>query len=984
MSTLAHQQQYQQALADLKELQQEDVAVSAQRVPDDPVSQHSYYVQHWLALYVRYVRLARRLVAIHDTELQPQRRQDTRTVLDSCLGRMLEARHNIVEHCGDYVSLDDTLEEMKLSPAELEPPLPTYILEDRQEALMRDRTYVVSLQQHYRETEPDAAPVAVAAVRYPTLFTQDPTKALPPLASKVSEEDGEGAAAAASGAEGVASLETPESPPMPLEEAVRVLQLAERGRQARQRAAIQLQLYRQQQYAATYGAELRSLAGRERAATTVQKVALGYLERKRAKARYQAEQELLGMASTAVVRSDQQRLAADVRRETRKARQRVNQAELVQSTLEMEEELRHQEGPRTLEKMMDEVLMHMAQARLEGKAKDGLMDVPAPEEGGTLALLGRSTMGSNSNNGGGDGARRGSRKGSSSSNGGGAAAAAAGRKSSSGLGGSSANAAAAAASGAGGGGGRAARRSAAGEAGDAHQSTVPPSAFLDHVIAGAERYDAVWKDRFQRSVEEQDAMDQPYDPQLLRQELLNGPRGVMQDLRQCVDQLILLELNNLKARVEAEKNGRKKGGRKSKKEKKPKKPKLRDPTKGESLESMLNTTIYENKLQLPPPEVKLTSFVGPVGVAAGPLDRALRSQGPDEKLKKKWTRILHEWTPEVERSLGMSQKKLEELFNAYASQATWLRDPTAAELRTAAAEYGILPLGSQVIHDLAPHPSGLFLYGASGSGKTLLSYAIANESGARFFNLSAGNFMTTKGIATTVQVVFYTARFAGPSVIYFDNVEKIFPGKGGKGKKNKNDAEAARGKKLKKEIIKGIASLQPTDRVLLIATSTEPWAVDAQLLRKYFSRALHLAAPDYATREVLLRTFVNERLQAGHLPLLSDTAAVTTAPTVEALRHVAALTDGVVARQLRECVTQTLPPRRLERLVQHPLTPEEFVPALSTVARLTSADMQQFHDFQATLPIVMRRANPTEDFQQSEDDAAQRKTAAAPKKKKKQ
>jgi IQ and AAA domain-containing protein len=978
MSTLSYQQQYQQVLADLKEVQQEDIAVSAYRVGEDRRAQQAYYTQYWLALYVRYVRLAKQLVALHDTELQPQRRQDMRTVLDSCLGRMLEARHNIVEHCGDYVSLDDTLEEMKLPPAELDPPLPTYILEDRREALMRDRTYAVSLQQHYQETEAEVAPVAIAATRFPTLFRQDPTKALPPFPSKTGEEEGQAGSAQAGTGERAALSE---GSPMPLAEAVRVLQLAERGRQARQRATIQLQLYRQQQYAAAYGAELKSLTGRERAATIVQKVALGYLQQKRAKARYQQEQELLGMASTAAVRSDAEKLAAHVRKDERKARQRVNQAELMQRTLEMEEQLRHQEGPKTLEKMLDEVLMHMAQARLEGKAKDGVVDVPGAEEGGTLALLGRPSPATNAGGAGAaaasngvssDGARRGSRK---SIVGGGA-----GRKSSA--------TAAAVAGGGGGSGSRrtsaAARKAGGGTAADGAEAPsplVPRSAFLDQVTAGTERYNAVWKARFQRSAVEQNDLDQPYDETLLRQELLEGPRGVMQDLRQCVDQLVMMEVTNLKERLEAEKNAKKKGGRKAKKEKKPKKPKLRDPMKGESVESMLNTAIYENKLQLPPPEIKLSSFVGPVSVAAGPLDRALRAQGPDEELKKKWARVLRGWTPEVEKSLGMSQKKLEELFNAYTAQGSWLRDPSAGEVRAAAAEYGVLPLGSQVVHDLAPHPTGLFLYGAPGSGKTLLAYAIANESGARFFNLSAGNFLTTKGMPKMVQVVFYAARLTGPSIIYFDHIEKIFPGKGGKGKKNKNDAEAVRGKKLKKEILKGITSLQPTDRVLLIATSTEPWTVDMAVMGKFFQRALHLAPPDYATREMLLKAFVNERLQDAHLHPLCDTAAATTRPAIEALRHVAALTDGFSAQQLRECVTQTLPTRRLERLPQHPLKPEEFVPAMSTTAGMTPADRQRYHDFQATLPVVMRRANPMEDFQPAEDGAAQRKTAAAPKKK---
>ncbi|KAK7196677.1 ATPase family associated with various cellular activities (AAA) [Novymonas esmeraldas] len=962
MSTLSYQQQYQQVLADLTEVQREDAHVSGLRVADDAKAQQTYYTQYWISLYVRYVRLARQLSTIHDTELQPQRRRDVRTLLDSCLGRMLEARHNIVEHCGDYVALDDTLEEMKVSPAELDPPLPTYLLEDRRETLLQERAYVLSLQQHYRDTEPEVAPVALAvAAHSAALFAHDPTRALPPLTPAADKAPDAATAAAAAPSDS-------KPPAMPTEEAVRVLQLAERGRQARQRAKIQMLLFRQQQYAAAHGAELRSLTGRDRAATIVQKVALSYIQQKRARARYQQEHELLGMASTAAIRSDAARVAAGVHHDDRKARQRVNEAELMQKTREMERQLRSLEGPKTLEVMLDEVLMHMAYARLEGKAKDGVVEVPTAEDGGTLALLGRSTR-----KGGPAGAEAG---------GGRASFAATGRSASRA---SDGDAAATTTSAQGGGGGGARRPSSRrggggggdGAAGDgaaaaAPTPAAPPSAVLDHVSTMTERHNTLWREHFQRTRIERGDLDQPYDDALLRRELMDGARGVMQELRQCVDQLVEMEVNNLKSRVEAARNAgkkKKKGGRKGKRAKAPKKPKLRDPMKGEDLESYLNTTVYENKLQLPPMEVRLASFVGPVGISAGPLDRLLRAQTVDKEVERKWQRVLRGWGEEVERTLGMSKDKMEALFNAYAQQASWLRDPSAAEVRSAAADYAVLPLGSQVVHDLAPHPTGLLLYGAAGSGKTMLAYAIANESGARFFNLSPGNFLTTKGIAKMVQVVFYTARTRGPSIIYMDCIEKVFPGKGGKGKKGKKDAEMARGKKLKKEVLKGIASLQPTDRVLVVATSTEPWCADVAALCKVVQRAVHLAPPDFATREVLLRTFITARLAEVQAAALTPAAEGLVA---DAVRHLALLTDGLSAGQLRECVATTLTAYRLERVARHPITAEEFVPALAVTAGQSAADTQRFHTFQASLPIALRRANVAEDFQPAEEEAKRR------------
>ncbi|SYZ63956.1 ATPase_family_associated_with_various_cellular_activities_(AAA) (plasmid) [Leishmania braziliensis MHOM/BR/75/M2904] len=944
MSTLSYQQQYQQILADLTELQREDVYVGALRIPEDAKTRQAYYAQYWLALYVRYLRLARQLAVIHDMELQPQRRCDVRTLLDSCLGRMLEARYSIVEHCGDYVALDDTLEEMKLSPAELEPPLPTYLLEDRHEALLQDRAYVMSLQQHYKETESEVAPVALAAAAHSAaLFAEDPTKALPPFATTAK----------------VATMADDKSAPMPVEEAVRIVQLAERGRQARQRSTIQLQLFRQQQYAAMHGAALQSLTGKDRAATIVQKVALGYLQQKRAKARYQQEQELLGMTSTAAIRSDAARVAAGVRHDDRKAQQRVNQAELMQKTLEMSRQLKRQEGPKTLEVMLDEMLMHMAYAHLDGRAKDGVMDIPAVEDGGTLALLGRRT-----------------RKNGLASFSGGAEASSGKQASLAAIGHSGRSASHApdgdevVITGTKTDRRQSSRRRGDGDAAATALPAAPPSVFLDHVSSTAERHNTLWIEHFQRTRVEKGDLDQPYDEALLRRELMDGPRGVMQDLRRCVDQLVMMEVNNLKERLEAERNAgkKRKGGRKAKKTKAAKKPKLRDPTKGEDLVSYLNTTIYENKLQLPPPAVRLSSFVGPLDISAGPLDRLLRTQTVDKEIEKKWRRVLRGWNDEVEQAIGMPKDKIEALFNAYVQQSSWLRDPSAAEVRSAVTDYAVLPLGSQVIHDLAPHPTGLLLYGASGSGKTLLSYAIANESGARFFNLSPGNFLTAKGIAKMVQIVFYTARMKGPSVIYVDRIEKIFPGKGAKRGKKKDD-EMARGKRLKKELLKGIASLQPTDRVLVVATSTEPWRADTTALCKCFQRAVHLASPNFAAREALLHSFIKARLEAAHVTAITPT---TEASIGETVRHISLLTNGFSAGQLRDCVTQTLTAYRLERLAHNPIAAEEFAPALAVMTGLSAAEVKCFHDFQASLPVTMRRANAVEDFKPSEEEVKRR------------
>jgi ATP-dependent 26S proteasome regulatory subunit len=44
------------------------------------------------------------------------------------------------------------------------------------------------------------------------------------------------------------------------------------------------------------------------------------------------------------------------------------------------------------------------------------------------------------------------------------------------------------------------------------------------------------------------------------------------------------------------------------------------------------------------------------------------------------------------------------------------------QVRQAVAEFAILPLGSQVVHERLPHIKSLLLYGAPKTGKTMLAH----------------------------------------------------------------------------------------------------------------------------------------------------------------------------------------------------------------------------------------------------------------------
>ncbi|KAF2984730.1 hypothetical protein EK904_004047 [Melospiza melodia maxima] len=71
--------------------------------------------------------------------------------------------------------------------------------------------------------------------------------------------------------------------------------------------------------------------------------------------------------------------------------------------------------------------------------------------------------------------------------------------------------------------------------------------------------------------------------------------------------------------------------------------------------------------------------------------------------------------------------------------------PSIPEVRQLVALYGILPLGSQTVHENAPLVKSLLLAGPAGVGKKMLVHAICTEAGANLFSLTPSNTVNYSG-----------------------------------------------------------------------------------------------------------------------------------------------------------------------------------------------------------------------------------------------
>jgi cell division protease FtsH len=179
-------------------------------------------------------------------------------------------------------------------------------------------------------------------------------------------------------------------------------------------------------------------------------------------------------------------------------------------------------------------------------------------------------------------------------------------------------------------------------------------------------------------------------------------------------------------------------------------------------------------------------------------------------------------------------------------------------------------------------PHGVLLFGAPGTGKTLVARAVAGEAQAAFFSIAASEFIEAiVGVgASRVRDLFAKAKEAAPSIIFIDELDAV--GRSRQGSAGITGANDEREQTLD-QILTEMDGFESTQAVVVIGATNRPEILDPALLRAgRFDRRVAVQPPDKTGRRKILEVHTRS------LPLADDV-------DLEAL---AATTPGMVGADL--------------------------------------------------------------------------------------
>jgi len=143
---------------------------------------------------------------------------------------------------------------------------------------------------------------------------------------------------------------------------------------------------------------------------------------------------------------------------------------------------------------------------------------------------------------------------------------------------------------------------------------------------------------------------------------------------------------------------------------------------------------------------------------------------------------------------------------------------------------------------------GVLLYGAPGTGKTMLAKAVASESDANFVAIN-GPEVLSKWVGESekaVREIFRKARLSSPCIIFIDEMDAIAPKRGG-------DEGAKVTERVVNTLLTEMDGMRGMKGVFVIGATNRPDILDPALLRAgRFDKMIEIPLPDGLSRMQIL------------------------------------------------------------------------------------------------------------------------------------
>jgi cell division protease FtsH len=153
-------------------------------------------------------------------------------------------------------------------------------------------------------------------------------------------------------------------------------------------------------------------------------------------------------------------------------------------------------------------------------------------------------------------------------------------------------------------------------------------------------------------------------------------------------------------------------------------------------------------------------------------------------------------------------------------------------------------------------PKGVLLFGAPGTGKTLLAKAVAGEAGVPFFSSSGSEFVEMfVGVgASRVRDLFDQGRKNAPCLLFVDEIDAVGRHRGAGLGGGHDERE-----QTLNQLLVEMDGFDTKEGVIIIAATNRPDVLDPALLRPgRFDRQVVVPSPDLNDREEILKVHVRD------------------------------------------------------------------------------------------------------------------------------